>query len=438
MRKGREQDEHVRLKKLRKKRQRGFDAMYIRPSRISGRIDAPGSKSMMQRAVIAAALAKGESVLRNPSFCDDALATMRVVESLGAKVKKGMDEVTISGGGGAGAGVLDCGESGTCMRMITAVAALHGKEFTITGAGTLLSRPVGMVEGPLRALGAECETNGGKPPIRVRGLLHGGTAVVDGSESSQFVSGLLMALPLCGKESMLMVRRLKSKGYVRMTQHLLSEFGIHISSDASLASFLIPGNQSYRAREYLIEGDWSGAAFMLVAGAIAGQIEVSNLRAGFQPDRFIMDVLMSAGAKVEQLPEGVRVQTARLRAFDFDATGSPDLFPPLVALACACEGQSTIHGTNRLANKETDRAATLMDGFRGLGADISVAGNKMRIIGGKLNGGSLNPHGDHRIAMAGAVAALVSENGVSISHGGCVAKSYPRFFTDLDGLMVRD
>jgi len=321
------------------------------------------------------------------------------------------------------------------MRIMAAVAALHKKGFTITGRGTLLTRQVGMIEGSLRALLAECKTNNGKPPIKVKGPLDGGIVWVDGSESSQFVSGLLMALPLCGRDSEVRVQGLTSKSYVRMTQRLLSDFSVDIRSDSSFSIFTISGNQIYRAREYLVEGDWSGAAFMLVAGAIAGEVIVNKLREGLQPDQSIISVLMDAGAKVYSSDESVRVRADRLRAFEFDATDSPDLFPPLVALACACEGKSVIHGVDRIRNKESDRAAALLDGFRGLGADINVVGNRMEIIGAKLKGGALNPRGDHRIAMAAAVAALVSENGVTIHDYVCVTKSYPKFFAHLESLM---
>lgn len=409
---------------------------YVRHSSISGKIDAPASKSMMQRAAIVAALAEGESIIKNPSFCDDAIATMRVVKTLGAKVEQGDNEVRIIGGGAPIGDTLDCGESGTCMRMIAAVAALHLKEFTITGRGTLLTRPVGMIEGPLRALLAECRTNNGKPPITVKGPLDGGIAWVDGSESSQLLSGLLMVLPLCDKGSEVRVQNLKSKGYVRMTQRLLSEFGVDINSDISFARFVIDGKQRYVAREYTVEGDWSGAASMLVAGAIAGEVEVNNLRTGFQPDESVKRVLMDAGAKVECSEGSVRVSKAELRAFEFDATDSPDLFPPLAALACACEGKSVIHGADRLKDKESDRAAALVEGFSELGADIKVVEKTMEIIGGrKLRGGILDPRKDHRIVMAGAVLALVSEEGVTIKDEGYVAKSFPNFFTHLESLM---
>ncbi len=419
---------------------------FIKPSRISGRIDAPPSKSMMQRAVIAAALADGETLITNPSFCEDALAAMRVVEALGAKVKREEGGVRIAGRGGpdgkgrlleTGGGVLDCGESGTLMRMISAVAALYDREFTITGLGSLMKRPVGMIEKPLRMLGAECSTNGGVPPLRVRGPLQGGNVEVDGSESSQFVSGLLLALPLCREDSEIIAKDLKSKAYVDMTLSMLFQFGIKAWSDDKRGRFMIHGAQAYRPREYNVDGDWSGAAFMLVAGAIAGEVEVRNLGSGIQPDQAIKSVLLEAGAGVESEGEAVRVMKRPLKAFEYDATGSPDLFPPLAVLACNCEGTSVIRGASRLRHKESDRAAVLAEELGNIGADIKVSGDRMEIRGRKLAGGRVNPRGDHRIAMAAAAAALNSEKGVEIEDEDCVSKSYPGFFKDLGMLVER-
>ncbi|NYZ73652.1 3-phosphoshikimate 1-carboxyvinyltransferase [Candidatus Micrarchaeota archaeon] len=410
---------------------------YIKPGAIEGSIDAPGSKSVMQRAVIAAALAEGESLITNPTFCDDAVATMNVVQALGAQITRTPEGVIVHGGGKPKGATLDCGESGTCMRMISAVAALYGKEFMITGNGTLMKRPVGMIEEPLRMLGAKCSTDSGLPPIRIKGPMHGGKVSVDGSVSSQFLSGLLMALPLCKEDSDVEVFNLKSKAYVSLTQSLMSRFGVRIRPDSGLERFLINGGQRYKARSYSVDGDWSGAAFILVAGAVSGSVTVERLANGLQPDLGIMDALEKAGAKTVQGDESVKVHGGNLKAFEFDATDCPDLFPPLAVLACNCKGKSVIHGASRLKHKESDRASVLAQELGKLGADIKVIGDRMEIIGKKLAGGRINPHGDHRIAMAGAIAALNSEKGVEIEGEGCVSKSYPGFFEDLESLMEK-
>ena len=408
---------------------------FIKSAGVSGRIDAPPSKSMMQRAVIAATLAHGQSIIANPSFCDDALAAMEVARALGAEVERESARVRIRGGPGAKGGLLDCGESGTCMRMISAVAALQDREFIISGKGSLLKRPVGMVEKPLRALGAECSTNGGLPPLRVRGPIHGGRVEADGSESSQFVSGLLMALPLCREDSEVSVRGLRSRDYLEMTLSLMRHFGVEVRAGSGMEKFEVKGSQEYRPGGYEVEGDWSGAAFMLVAGAIAGEVEIRNLGRGKQPDQAIGQVLCDAGAVVEYGGGAVRAGRGALKAFEYDAGGSPDLFPPLAALACSCEGRSVIFGASRLRHKESDRAAVLAQELGKLGADIKIAGDRMEVTGRKLRGGRVNPRGDHRIAMAAAIAALNSEKGVEIEDEGCVSKSYPGFFEDLERVM---
>jgi len=408
--------------------------MRLKPSGISGEVDAPPSKSMMQRATIAAALAEGESLITNPSLCDDALATLSVVDTLGAQVAREERGIRIMGRCQPNGDVLDCGESGTCMRMISAVAALQDKGYTITGKGSLMKRPVSMVEKPLRELGAECRTKNGMPPIKVKGPIHGGRIGVDGSESSQFISGLLMALPLCGQDSELQALNLKSRAYVNMTLSVLASFAIEVDVDGD--RFSIRGGQDYQPKEYEVEGDWSGSAFMLVAGATAGEVTLRKLAHGSQPDEAIKTVLASAGAEISEVEDSIIVKHRTLKAFDYDASGSPDLFPPLAALACSCEGTSVIHGTARLRHKESDRAAALIEELGKMGADIKVIEDRMEIIGKKLKGGKVKSHNDHRIAMACAVAALNSDKGVTIEGTGCVSKSYPGFFEDLERLMV--
>jgi len=408
---------------------------FIKPARISGEIEAPPSKSMMQRALVAAALAEGESEIENPSYCEDSIATIGVVETLGAQVMRGPQSVIVLGKGEPRGKILDCGESGTCMRMIAPVAALFGKDFTINGKGTSKKRPVGVVEEPLRMLGAECSTHGGMPPIKVRGPMHGGRIELDGSETSQFLSGLIMALPLCQEDSEVVVHNLTSRRYIDMTISVLRSFGVVVETDGT-DRFMIKGKQSYRACKYLVEGDWSGAAFLLVAGAIAGDVTVRNLGSDLQPDRMIVDVLVQAGARVKKDGDIVHVEQSRLKAFEYDANGSPDLFPALAVLACSCEGKSVIHGMGRPMSKESDRASALAFELGRIGARIRIEGDSMSVEGSRLHGGHIDPRGDHRIAMAAAIAALTSDKGVEIEKEGCVAKSYPDFFRDLQSLIV--
>jgi 3-phosphoshikimate 1-carboxyvinyltransferase len=322
--------------------------------------------------------------------------------------------------------------------MFAPIAALSGKECVLLGEGSLCSRPIGMVEAPLRELGASISTERGLPPIRVKGPLQGGEVEVDGASSSQFLTGLLMALPLCRKDSVIRVAGLKSRPYVRMTLSLLTEFGIAVRHSPGLDRFEIAGSQSYQPTDYFVEGDWSGASFLLVAGAIAGSVSVGGLdEDSLQADRAILDALRAAGASVEIGNGVVTVGKGKLRGFEFDATDCPDLFPPLAALACSCKGENSIRGASRLSGKESDRGAALAQELSKMGADIRLEGDCLKIRGGKLRGGKADSHNDHRIAMACAVAALDSENGVEIKNDKCVSKSYPGFFGDLEKLRVK-
>jgi 3-phosphoshikimate 1-carboxyvinyltransferase len=322
--------------------------------------------------------------------------------------------------------------------MFTPIAALFGRETEITGKGSLLSRPVGMMEEPLAKLGASCKTNGGVPPLTVRGPIHGGKLQVDGSASSQFITGLLMALPLCEEGSELHVTNLKSKPYVEMTLALLEKFGVQVKHGKELDRFVIKGGQRYKPAAYTVEGDWSSAAFLLVAGATAGKVRVRGLDiASLQADRAIIDVLRLAGAEVGVENGEVVAGKSELNCFEFNAADCPDLFPPLAALACSCRGKSRIKGALRLKGKESDRADALVSEFTKIGGKVSASGDVMEIEGCALRGGTVDSHNDHRIAMACAVAALNSQKGVKIDGAECVAKSYPGFFGDLESLMVK-
>jgi 3-phosphoshikimate 1-carboxyvinyltransferase len=291
-----------------------------------------------------------------------------------------------------------------------------------------------MLEAPLRALGVECTTNAGLPPVHVRGPLVGGTVTLDASKTSQFLTGLLFALPLCEQDSTLEVSALASQGYIETTLEVLRAFGVHCECEPGFKRFTVKGRQRFAAREYAVEGDWSGAAFLLVAGAVAGEVEVCGLRVdSTQVDARILDVLAGCGAAVD-VGESVHVAKSALRAFRYDVTDTPDLLPALAALACSCEGTSEILGVERTRQKESDRVLAISSALGGLGADIRVEADRLLVTGGTLHGGAADPQGDHRIAMAAAVAALRASGAVEISDPQCVAKSYPSFFDDLRSL----
>lgn len=403
----------------------------IRPSEIHGEVEAPASKSVTQRALALALLSERPARIIHPSFSLDGLAGLRVVAQLGAVVRKLSDAVEVRGRNEPKGRELHCGESGLSLRMFTAIAALEDSEYCLTGEGSLLKRPVSMVEDPLKQLGASCRTAHGLPPVLVKGPLQGGTAAVDGSISSQFLSGLLMALPLAPRDSRLIVHGLTSTPYVELTLRMVEEAGVTIGHE-KYEIFSVPGKQKYELGEFRVPGDWSGAAFWLAAGALSGPVTVRGLDPESpQADRSILQALSAAGADVRVGEGTVRVVRRDLRGFDFDVRDCPDLVPALTAVACFCRGRSVLRGIHRLRYKESDRPFSLSREFGRLGAQIRLDDDAMEIHGGDLFGGVTDARGDHRVAMALAVAAAHSRDKVVIRNGDSVVKSYPEFYRDL-------
>jgi 3-phosphoshikimate 1-carboxyvinyltransferase len=404
---------------------------YVYPSEISGTVKAPASKSEMQRGAAAALLAQGESILVNPSFCDDALAALDIIEKMGAKVKKTSDNVIIQGGLDIQNGNLNCGESGLGIRMFTPLAALAERPVTLTAEGTLLKRPVSLIENELAHLGAEVTSNKGYAPIKITSALRGGETEIDGSISSQSLTGLLMALPAAANDSIIKVNNLTSRRYIDMTIKILKAFSIDVENIA-YKEFRIKGKQKYKPAVLEIEGDWSGAAFLLCAGAINGSLKVTGLNtASLQPDMAVLEALKAAEADLIINSDSVEVKKSSLKGFTFDASQCPDLFPPLAALALFCEGTTEIKGVHRLKHKETDRSVTIKEELAAIGGDITIEGDSMIIKKSPITGGDSNSRGDHRIAMACAIAALKASGPVSIEDAEAVNKSYPQFFDDI-------
>jgi 3-phosphoshikimate 1-carboxyvinyltransferase len=416
---------------------------------------------------------------------------MGVAEVLGARVQKQADRVVISGmdivrrreaggeapeagekspeagGDSSEAGkkarqsglVASCGEAGLCLRMYSAIAALLPVPVELQAQGSLRVRPMDMVVDSLKAFGVQCSAEGGFPPVKIHGPLHGGQGSVDGAKSSQFLTGLLIALACAEGDSVVEVTNLASKGYVDLTLGIMRHFGAHVSRDDGCTRFSVCGGKGYQGREYFVEGDWSGAAFLLVAGATAGstasgaeasgtegQTIGSGLRVeglavqSSQPDRAILEALVLAGANLGFEQNSITIKKSTLRGFSFDATDCPDLFPPLVALCLRCQGESRIRGVGRLKDKESDRAEALVTEFGKLGLSLRVDGDELVIPGveslpgGLLSSGLVSSRGDHRIAMAAAVAGLCASDRVGIEGEDCVAKSYPGFYEDLASL----
>ena len=405
---------------------------------IAGVAAPPCSKSYAQRALAAALLADGETVLRNLDFCDDTLSAIRVIETLGAKVER-LDErtVKVTGGLAPKSDTIHVGESGLATRMFTPIASLWNSPITIQGEGTLLYRPMHMMIEPLRKLGVDVRDGGGRLPVEVCGPIKGGEIEVDGSVSSQFLTGLLMALPLADEDTTIAVENAVSKPYLDMTIDMASKFGVNIQHN-DYNEFYIEGGQKYEAADLVIEGDWSAAAMLLVAGAIAGKVSLSNVSMlSKQADVAICDALVHAGALVTSEPDSITAEHRDLVAFEFDATQCPDLFPALAALAAAAEGESVIYGTHRLEHKESNRAETIAKEYGKLGIEVRLEGDAMYIKGGKIHSAECESHHDHRIAMSLAVSALRSDGEITIHDAECVAKSFPDFFETLESLRVK-
>jgi len=408
----------------------------IVPFQYKGVIDAPKSKSYLQRAIAIASLCEGTSKIIGYTESNDAIAATGIARSFGASVVVDDNEVTIVSNRKVNSTKVEinCLEAGLSTRMFSPVAAALFNNVVVNGEGSILTRPMDMVIDALKQLGAKVTSNGGFLPLQITEGIKANEITIDGSESSQLLTGLLVALPVLNGNSVINVKNLKSIPYVQMTLDILQEYGVEIENN-DFKIFTIKGNQQPKCKEYIVEGDWSGASFHLVGAAISGEVLVKGLNPkSAQADIAILEALRLCGAKVEIVNEGVFVRKNELNAFEFDATDCPDLFPPLASLAACCEGVSVIKGVERLKYKESDRALTIQEEFRKLGIVVHLDGNEMRVTGGKVSGGLVSSRNDHRIAMATAILASVTNEVIEITDAEAVNKSYPDFYIDLESV----
>jgi len=413
----------------------------IQPSSVSGEIFAPASKSSMQRACAASLVRHGESIIYNPGISNDDKAALRVIQALGAKVNYLVDgSLQITGKGiDPISNEVNCGESGLGIRMFAPLVAMSKEPITIIGEGSLLSRPMDFFDEVLPQLGVQITSNDGKLPIQLKGPLQPQNITIDGSLSSQFLTGLLMAYAAAEAQDVTInVIDLKSKPYVDLTLKVMEAFGLKIPANNNYQSFEFKTSPAANTNivQYTVEGDWSGGAFLLVAGAIAGNITVNGLDiASTQADKAIVHALSDCGCKLSIQADQIEIGPATLKAFQFDATDCPDLFPPLVALASFCKGKTIIEGVHRLTHKESNRALTLQDEFGRMGVTIDLQDNIMIVHGGNgVEGATVHSRHDHRIAMACAIAALKAEGETIIVEAGAVGKSYPNFYEHIQSL----
>lgn len=408
----------------------------VKSVQLSGKIQIPPSKSDGQRAILAAGLSEGRSIIYNLGQSADELAMLQNIQQFGAKVEVHDDKVIVDGSFlFPSIATFNCGESGLGLRLMTSICAVFEGEHTLVGEGTILNRSQEFFIHHFPKMGVDIQSNKGKLPIILKGHLNSGKYVVDGSQSSQYISGLLMALPLLKGDSELIVNNLNSKPYVNMTIETLKAFGVKIEEIEN--GYRIPGNQFYSGTEYNVESDWSSASCWLAAAAIGQKVELNGLSiSSKQADVAMLDALTAANCNVEFLKDSIRINGERRTAFTFDATNCPDLFPALVLLAMSCIGKSIIKGVHRLENKESNRGLVLQEEFQKLGVKIELHKDEMYIYGGTLlKSATVNSHNDHRIAMCLGIAGTLMEEGLTIQNAESVNKSYPNFWEDLEKVM---
>ena len=417
--------------------------VFIQPATISGNVHAPASKSSMQRACAAALVRKGESIIRNPGKSNDDKAGLNVIKTLGAIIKDLEDGSLqiLSEGVKPILNMVNNGEAGLGIRMFTPIVALSEDEMIINGEGSLLTRPMDFFDEVLPQLDVEIISNNGKLPIKLKGPLQPKNIEIDGSLSSQFLTGLLLAYAaLDAKNATIKVNNLKSKPYIDLTLSVMESFLLKVPENRDYKEFYFdetPVIDRDDFVDYTVEGDWSGGAFLLVAGAVAGTIKVAGLDiASTQADKKILEALENCGADVFMNEKEIIITSSNtLNAFEFDATDCPDLFPPLAALAACCKGITKITGVHRLTHKESNRALTIQEELSKMNITVELNDNVMLIEGAEnIITANVHSHHDHRIAMMCAVLALKANGETVIEEAEAVNKSYPDFYNHLQQL----
>lgn len=414
-------------------------SVEIQPGKLQGKVNIPPSKSLAHRAIICAGLASGESEIDNINFSKDIIATTEGMKSLGMKVLREGDRLIIDGSSIFNVeGPLDiqCNESGSTIRFLIPIALLNDNLAIFRGKGKLVSRPLNVFYEIFDEKNINYENNNGELPLKLEGKLIGGDYKIRGDVSSQFLSGLLFALPLLQEDSKIIITtKLESKGYVDLTIDALKTFGVTIENN-NYESFLVKGNQKYKPMNYKVEGDFSQAAFYLVAGALGNDVECLDLNLeSLQGDKAIIDIIRRMGGKVEETESGLRAFPSKTYGAVIDVSECPDVVPVLTVLAALSKGETRIINAARLRIKECDRLAVITSELKKLGAKIEEHSDSLIIEGVEsLSGGEVDSHNDHRIAMAMAMASTRCRENITIKDSKCVEKSYPHFFEDFKAL----
>lgn len=403
-----------------------------------GEVSIPASKSMQQRAFLLAALSAHPVTITGKIDSADSRAALSIIQEMGCRAEEREDGYHVYPRTSPlpSALSISAGESGLCARMFLPVLSALCQKVSLTGSGSLKNRRLTSLIDTLQQGGCLISHHNDGIPIEVIGNLQPGKYVISGKESSQTVSGLLLALSQTQGDSEIIISEAKSRPYVQMTLNMMQQAGIQFTQK-NADHFFISGKQVPKAPLYDIEGDWSAASFHVVGAALSGRICIKGLQQdSVQADRAILNVLNETGAVVEWQGDDLCVSKGELHPFVFDATDCPDLFPPLAALASGIKGRSIIRGVSRLANKESNRARTIQTEWSKLGIDVSLIGDEMIITGGNIWGGITESHGDHRIAMGLAVLSTLAEDSIIIQGANAVEKSYAHFFTDLNDIFT--
>ena len=402
----------------------------------SGTVKAPPSKSDVHRAIICAALSGGKCTISPVALSEDIKATIRCVESLGAVTNIDKEVLTVDGSRmfENKEAQLDCSESGSTLRFMIPVAAAGGVTATFTGKGRLPERPIGIYAEALPKACVEFSCDSGLP-LTISGQLKGGVFKIPGDISSQFISGLLFALPLLKRDSdIVLTSPIQSVGYINMTIRTMEQFGIEV--DATDTGWHVRGQQHYIPSDYTTDGDWSQAAFYMVSGAIGGEITVDGVNTNSaQGDRKIAELLREFGAEVIQDASSVTVKKSALSAIEIDAKNIPDLVPVLAVCAAFARGTTKIINAERLRIKESDRLKTTAELLKSLGAKVTEQSGGLEIEGiRQLDGGSVNGYNDHRIVMSAAVCAACCKGEITCTDALSINKSYPDFYRDYNSV----
>lgn len=402
----------------------------------NGTVNVPPSKSDVHRAIICAAMANGVSRISPVALSNDIKATIGCIKALGADAVLENNVLTVDGTNmyKNKTALLDCGESGSTLRFFIPIAAVGNVNATFVGKGKLPQRPIGIFTEALPKAGTTCETEGGLP-LEINGQLKSGIFEIPGNVSSQFITGLLLALPILeGDSEIVLTSPLESVGYIAMTIRTMKQFGVNI--DTTESGWHIKGGQTYKSCNYTTDGDWSQAAFFMVLGAVSGKVTIKGVaKDSTQGDKKCAEILARFGAKVTQLDNEVTVEKGELKAITIDASQIPDLVPVLSVCAAFAEGTTKIINAERLRIKECDRLKATAELLNNLGGKVKELSDGLEITGvSSLKGGNVNGYNDHRIVMSAAVCAARSDEDITATFAMSINKSYPDFYIDYNSI----